>query len=878
MMALDAGNIQVFRPLTWTEFIAPHTTDAMAVMYAVPGEDAYPRLGTAALAPLIAAGQEPVLTWVLLEFDREGHAPWEDGEGGEVAGITLAALLAMVGDLHPALSGVGGYTTRAGLRLVWELADGIPARYANAWLADLGAMVGVAAQGLGVFLDPASYEWTRLMRTPRARREGRQLDPIVVEPGAPLPPSALAFDLREDRAARETARASGARPRAPRDLTHEDWAAVWTYPQIRAGAPIPEDASGHVYPMLRTILASIAAAGEIEDPEILISLVWASVEHTPRVSLDEAWGLAEWVTRQQKVANLKYAEVLGSPSPPTVTSPTADDWGEMFARIGKSKRRLGLMLSQGLPFARKEARGREVMVEVADLIINATHVPSLVAAWGYMRASAEASAEACGITAGDVWDAVKGIWAARHAQDNEAATRTSFLMVYPLTIKTVAASGGLYQLDTTNTPYVYRPTDEQSISHHYELYTKPNLPFRANYGATESIRNLLSRYGATVDRILFTSGQAGTSYDKRAGAMIQGVHVLADAQPRFHADVDGWLRLLGGTDVEGVLDWLAAITFTQSEPICALYLDGPKGTGKSLLGAGIASLWGAAPISYASVMGDFNGGLLTCPLVFADEGITIDRFQEASASEQFRNLVANTAHTINAKYQPPGTLNAALRVLVTSNGPQGIPFKKAMSQDGIDAVTDRILYAHMDRRAAAYLLSLGGRPAMRDWILPNNQPGKIAEHLLWLRDTRELKHGGRFLVQGRATKWHLGFAADQGHKSAVLQVASKLLDRAERNAMGAASGVQSEPGTKQVWVAPSAVYDAWSKYADYSRPSPAIVQETVIMLAAGDPRQIRFGGKRKTCYPILYETFVAASVREWGDFGVTDENVPELEG
>src|SRR5690606_19425682 len=64
---------------------------------------------------------------------------------------------------------------------------------------------------------------------------------------------------------------------------------------------------------------------------------------------------------------------------------------------------------------------------------------------------------------------------------------------------------------------------------------------------------------------------------------------------------------------------------TDLDQACmALYLDGVAGTGKSLLAKGLAQLWSDAPTTLDQAMGGFNDGLVSCPLVFADETLPKD--------------------------------------------------------------------------------------------------------------------------------------------------------------------------------------------------------------------------------------------------------------
>ena len=49
-------------------------------------------------------------------------------------------------------------------------------------------------------------------------------------------------------------------------------------------------------------------------------------------------------------------------------------------------------------------------------------------------------------------------------------------------------------------------------------------------------------------------------------------------EPRKNDDVEYWLDMLGGEHKEKLKDWLATVRRTD-RPTCALYLEGPPGTG-----------------------------------------------------------------------------------------------------------------------------------------------------------------------------------------------------------------------------------------------------------------------------------------------------------
>ena len=253
---------------TLEEFKKEQGTDAMAVSYLVPQETRQPRLNLPALAALKAAGQEPELHWAIFDIDNPGHEPWKDIEDAE--GAVLDAFDA----LPEALFGsVGGYTTRAGMRLMWRLEPALPASMANSFLRNLGSMLS----RVGLPVDAASYEWTRFFRLPRAKRDGSVLSSYVdlgpIEDGRSLNPLQLSAENKWDlQTMHTTVSHPDELPEEPVELTFDQWLAAWKYPYLKLGRPIPSQ-DGHTYPVLRTVLASVAAQGSITDPEVLKLLI-----------------------------------------------------------------------------------------------------------------------------------------------------------------------------------------------------------------------------------------------------------------------------------------------------------------------------------------------------------------------------------------------------------------------------------------------------------------------------------------------------------------------------------------------------------------------------------------------------------------------------
>jgi hypothetical protein len=829
--------------MTLEEFASGQTTDAMAVAYSVPEETTFPRLNTGALPVLQAAGQEPLLHWVFLDLDPpDSNTRWPDK-----ASAYLALLEAT------SASGMGGYTTRKGLRLVAPLDPPLPASVANSWLEQFGATISPPGD---LEVDRASYEWTRMMRLPRAKRDGQVLDSVVLlDDLTPIDPHALGFTLS---AQSHEVGDWGDAPPEPIPLTWEHWQYASDMTWARQGRPVPSNDRGSSYGTARTALARIAARGKIADPHLLASFLWESVLATSGSSLDigELWKLACWVADRQAQDSGEPDKVDALPRP----GMSEDEWvlakrlltGRMSAYYGK--------LRDGLPLTQRAANYEATTYTVLRHMVMESDHP---ADFYYRALIASTSTQKTPLPPA-LWERCQDLVTERETSgDSDIRMRRAFVQSNPLTLACPHPGTPLFQLDTGTAPYSYAVTSDTLIELDFERFTKPGLPFEADYGGLP-IRTILRDYGGRVESVAYSSGQRGCRYDEQHSVMHIGCHQLAQVSPTYHDDVDQWLRLLGASDPEGLLDWLACVTYTVDQPLCALYIKGAPGIGKSLLGNGIASLWNSPPVEYNKVMNsDFNAEITTSPLIFADEGVIVDRNNAAAASLVFRNLVADTAHFVNAKFKTPIPLRGALRVLICANDENGLPFKESLGADGIEAIVQRVMFIESDPAAATFIRKRGGREGIgRTWAPPTNAPGAIAEHLMWLRDNRTIApaEGGRFMVTGRPTAWHREFGARQGIKPSTLQVTYTLLQRARAGLAGAPDGIKNDAESKCVWVRSRTILDAWDSLSRSFRAKPAAIKDSLRQLSAGNYKTVRMGKSSAKAYGIPWSAFVDAAV------------------
>lgn len=840
------------RALALEDFCAAQPDDRMAVAYEVPGESAFPRLNLSAATVLADHGMEPQLQWIILDVDNPAHTPWASPEAARAAATRL--------DFDAGtLATAGIYSTRAGFRLLWHLEPSLPVSRANGFLA---AWVDKVAKETGLLVDERSAEWTRLFRLPRAKRDGQVLEPAVLDLSALAPLDPWATGLVPEATTLSAGSSWGSCPEAPLDLSPEQQAAAWAHPWAQEGRPVPPDEGGHTYDTLKRSMAAVAAAGGIVDAHVLMSIFWESVLATPGRTMAEAWKLAGWVA-DREAANSKELDAAmdaGIPTASSLPEVTSEMWRAVEPYFRGKHAPLFSRLRAGVDLSRTKSENLPKLLEAARLILKHAEPPSPKALYAMLFPVAKS----CRLDTEQVWTQVLALYQdARTASADPAKMAKAWAAKHPVTIAIVGSDQELYQLDTSRSPPSYIPAGKSTLLMIHNRVTRPGLPdgVDIDFGALP-LPDILNNWGAWAERVEYVSGFSGTKFDRSRRVLQRGVHVLAAKEAAFDEKVDAWLRVLGASDPERFLDWLACVTYTQDQPLSAVYLaNSVPGAGKSLFLEGLASLWGRPRTDYGAVNADFNGALLDSPIIAADEGITLKPGQEGEASERFRNLVANNTHPVRQKFMADATLNGALRVVVTANDDKGIPFRKALSQNGLDAVAQRIMFLETSPEAAQMLRDYGGRRGLVDWVLPGIQPGRIARHILWLRDNRKVEPGSRFLVEGRMTDWHREFAASQGIKPDILHILSKMVlgRKAERPD---AAGVWMDAENGLCYVQASRVHDMWTKFSTNRRPSLNDIIATMKMVAAGDQERKSFAGVQIRVWPVRLQTLVDAGLLE----------------
>ena len=530
-----------------------------------------------------------------------------------------------------------------------------------------------------------------------------------------------------------------------------------------------------------------------------------------------------------------------------VVPPTREEWRHL---IGASLAGRYLhKLQQGEPLGKPGNRDNALMECIASLggYLKATD-PNQIYRFIHRSVAADQSEGAPSLK--NAWEKCCRIAAREAGKLREEKTQAQNRERQPAIL--VHQDKHFYVLDTRQEPWQYHPfpVGGNMLVNALEAYTLAGIPTistRSTKGTPSSVRQLVSDHGRVVNQVIYVMGQPRAEFKKdNGGTLFLGCCVPVGVEPEQDDKVAEWLETLAGPKVDVLLDWLATLKVLDL-PTCAMYLKGKPGTGKSMLISALASVWGSKATPLQEMMSQFNAGLLECPVVAADEGVTLTQ-GGMSPDIVFRNLVANSDHSINRKNQPVVRVQGCARVIICANNDRALQFNNSLTEEDLQAIVSRTLYIEAQGAAATFLRNLGGRNATKDWVMQGNNPGRIAKHIAWLAQNRVVRYGNRLLVEGRLEDWHRRFIVSVGINSQVLYIIAKMISR---------DGNKKDACFKQdeqVYVTTEVVVDKWDAYfPSFKSPTPRRLANALSNLSTSKRRK---GGSRLVFWAIPWASVV----------------------
>jgi hypothetical protein len=253
----------------------------------------------------------------------------------------------------------------------------------------------------------------------------------------------------------------------------------------------------------------------------------------------------------------------------------------------------------------------------------------------------------------------------------------------------------------------------------------------------KSLSTLIQDYGSVALACEADLCAQRTYYDADKQTVVEATAQIDPLlQPEYSIEVDRWWQIAAGDHYAKLCKWVSWLT-ELSLPCSILFLTGPRGTGKSLLGCGLARLWQSPPTPLSHAMGEYNNRLVDCPFVFGDEDIPRDKRGHMRTAE-LREFVQARSRLLRRKYLSDTVLQGAVRIMIAANSRGILEFPGQLGYDDIYSIAERILHVAFSNAARAYLKAV----QHTHWV----DQGTIARHALFLAAQRQPAEG-RFLVR-----------------------------------------------------------------------------------------------------------------------------------
>lgn len=349
-------------------------------------------------------------------------------------------------------------------------------------------------------------------------------------------------------------------------------------------------------------------------------------------------------------------------------------------------------------------------------------------------------------------------WLPSHILPNDPLERREFLMRHYC----LQTSTGAFVI-TPGGEYTRAPLRASQLPAHFNngLQCMVDGGFRNKQGILIGGQEILNHYSINLDDVEYVAGMAPGAVLRAEGerrvlevipfALRQD---LLDAA-EFDKDCGDWLDSFN--DSKLLQRWLAAALALHRGPVAACYLAGPARVGKSLMSMALAECFHAQPIPAAQAFSEFNGALLTSPVITVDEGLPT-RITGVDTADLFRSLVTGTPVSTQKKYHDQINSRIPYRIMFAANSYDMVKKligKRTMEPQDRDAFRERILVIETGKRPADFLDSRGAMRFTKDhpkgaWL---GGECRLARHMMKLYkiafEEGSFEADGRLLVEGR---------------------------------------------------------------------------------------------------------------------------------
>jgi hypothetical protein len=249
---------------------------------------------------------------------------------------------------------------------------------------------------------------------------------------------------------------------------------------------------------------------------------------------------------------------------------------------------------------------------------------------------------------------------------------------------------------------------------------------------------IVREYGRTAKNVVYSMFEPRPRFDEASQTFYNSIcEIDPTLSPKYDAEIDEWLGLLGQDKAELLRDWLAA-SVVLDNPISALNISTPTNSGKNLIVNGLARLWNK---NYQNLR-DFTPLLLrNSPIVFCDEGLPYK--WQYSFSTLLRSMTSQNAHTARDTGFSTLSIQGYIRLIFAGNESLIQLKHENLKDDSLEATMKRIVsIVHKDRSAKDYLEQKHIKAKIPQWV-----DDGFARHVLWLNENRTVDTSKRFMVE-----------------------------------------------------------------------------------------------------------------------------------
>lgn len=354
---------------------------------------------------------------------------------------------------------------------------------------------------------------------------------------------------------------------------------------------------------------------------------------------------------------------------------------------------------------------------------------------------------------------------------------------------------------------------------------------------------LVRDYGTVAEKQVADLAADFSYYDDETDTFVEAPCPLRDLTPRRDERIERWLSLLAGpAQEERLRAWIAAVTLLR-EPCAALYLEGSKAVGKTLLAVGLSRLWTTrGPTTLDELLASFNESLLSCPLVLGDEVAPVD-FRGRARTSELREAIQARVRPLKRKYVATSSVLGCVRIVMCANNRELLNSTGHETNRDIGAIVERIYYLSAGDLAAPYLASLP-RSVVESWV----EEDLIARHALYLRESVPIERTSRFLVSGEASELTRSLTVGTGIRSAVCHwLVSFLLEPDKLSQINDRDLIRVHDG--DLVVNSRILHEHWSSYATHVEP-PTIttLSQAIAGISTGERLHLRDHRQREVWY------------------------------